>query len=486
MSADRRGASALAAVTAGALPLVLYLRTLAPTVYGVDGAELSTAAFLLGIAHPPGSPAYLLLGHVFTWLPVGDIGYRLNLLSAGAAALAMVFAFQILYRLTGQRMLAVLASWFLGATYYVWVTAVAAEIYAVQGCVTLALIALALRWRAGADARLFLLLCTLAGFGIGVHPAIGLLLPGLALLALGGPPRVWRQPRLLIGGIAMGLLGLSVYVYLPLRNAAILPLNPARDYWQIDLGTWQGFWWMVSGRVFAEYFFAVTPGGLPAELAVFAQRWWNSFLGVGVLLGVLGLGADWRRRPWLHAALGLMVLGHLAFFLPYGAGDKELMFTPVHLIWGLWVGLGASALAGFVADRTGVRTPMLACAILLSATTAAIAVNVRRLDLSADWSTRQRAAGILQELAPDAVYLGAWGDLRLVEYLQVVEGQRRDVLTVDVTFAPAGVRWRTLVAYAAGGRPVYVSTCEGLERTDLQCEYRASCACYRVHRVAAP
>ena len=64
-----------AGAAAFALPLALYLRTLAPTLYGVDSADLTTAAYLLGIAHPPGSPAYLLVAHAFTWLPVGDVSY---------------------------------------------------------------------------------------------------------------------------------------------------------------------------------------------------------------------------------------------------------------------------------------------------------------------------------------------------------------------------------------------------------------------------
>ena len=82
------------------LILLLYLRTMAPTVYGLDSAELTAGAYLLGIVHAPGSPTYLLLGHLFTWLPFGDVGYRVNLLSACAGALAVGFVYAILWRLT--------------------------------------------------------------------------------------------------------------------------------------------------------------------------------------------------------------------------------------------------------------------------------------------------------------------------------------------------------------------------------------------------
>ncbi|MGH7292790.1 MAG: protein O-mannosyl-transferase family, partial [Myxococcota bacterium] len=97
--------SALREVGCGALavglPLLVYLRTMAPTVYGLDSAELTTGAYALGIVHAPGSPTYMLLGHVFAQLPLGDVGYRLNLMSAVAAALAVLFLYLVLRRLTG-------------------------------------------------------------------------------------------------------------------------------------------------------------------------------------------------------------------------------------------------------------------------------------------------------------------------------------------------------------------------------------------------
>src|SRR6185436_6410127 len=54
-------------VLAALVPFLFYLRTAAPTVYGLDSAELTTGAYALGIVHAPGAPLYLLLGHVFTW-----------------------------------------------------------------------------------------------------------------------------------------------------------------------------------------------------------------------------------------------------------------------------------------------------------------------------------------------------------------------------------------------------------------------------------
>src|SRR5437763_16284396 len=68
--------------------LMLYARTLAPTVTLVDSGELMLAAHTLGVAHPPGFPLYVLLAHFFTGLPIGSVAARVNFASALFAALA--------------------------------------------------------------------------------------------------------------------------------------------------------------------------------------------------------------------------------------------------------------------------------------------------------------------------------------------------------------------------------------------------------------
>src|SRR5205085_4646944 len=63
------------------LSLLVLLRTMAPTVYELDSAELATGAATLGIVHPPGYPLYTLVAHLFTLLPLRDVAFRVNLLS---------------------------------------------------------------------------------------------------------------------------------------------------------------------------------------------------------------------------------------------------------------------------------------------------------------------------------------------------------------------------------------------------------------------
>ena len=49
-----------------ALPFLLYILTLAPTIYNLDSAELTTAAATLGLTRSTGYPLYILIGNLWS------------------------------------------------------------------------------------------------------------------------------------------------------------------------------------------------------------------------------------------------------------------------------------------------------------------------------------------------------------------------------------------------------------------------------------
>src|SRR5512133_719266 len=67
--------------------LLLYGWTLAPTVTLTDSGELIVVARGLGIAHPPGVPLWIILAHLASLVPLGNVAQRINFSSALFAAL---------------------------------------------------------------------------------------------------------------------------------------------------------------------------------------------------------------------------------------------------------------------------------------------------------------------------------------------------------------------------------------------------------------
>src|SRR6266446_4740824 len=68
--------------------LFLSSWTLAPTVTLTASGELIVVAHGLGVAHPPGAPLWVILAHLASLVPVGNVAVRINFSSALFAALA--------------------------------------------------------------------------------------------------------------------------------------------------------------------------------------------------------------------------------------------------------------------------------------------------------------------------------------------------------------------------------------------------------------
>jgi hypothetical protein len=107
----------------------LYCFSLSPTIQGFDSAELTIGAYKLGFVHPPGYPLYLTIGHLFTYIPIGDVGFRMNLMSAVFASLSIFLFFRLLY----QQSIHILASIIFTSLFAIspafWSQAIRAEVY---------------------------------------------------------------------------------------------------------------------------------------------------------------------------------------------------------------------------------------------------------------------------------------------------------------------------------------------------------------------
>lgn len=174
------------------LVLLGYLLTLAPGVTFWDAGEFIAAARVLGIPHPPGTPLYVMIAHVWGMLvPVGEFAVRTNflsaLLSAAGAGCFFLVAHESLRELEPRlRLCAAAAGAVLGGfTFTNWQNSNETEVYAVATFTIGAMSWLALLWRrrraeprAG---RLLLLIVYLAGMSIGNH--LLALLAGPAVVA---------------------------------------------------------------------------------------------------------------------------------------------------------------------------------------------------------------------------------------------------------------------------------------------------------------
>ncbi|HEX9830012.1 MAG TPA: DUF2723 domain-containing protein [Bacteroidota bacterium] len=184
-----------------AASLISYIFTLPPTVVFWDVGEFSAAAFSLQVPHPPGAPLFLLIGRIFSLLPISpDIAVRMHFISALSSALSVMFLYLISVRFismwrgkpeTTIDRVAVYGTSVIGALSLAfsktfWFNAVEAEVYGLSMLFVSSTLWLALRWYERAEWErsdvYLLIIAYLIGLSVGVHLLALLVLFAVMLL----------------------------------------------------------------------------------------------------------------------------------------------------------------------------------------------------------------------------------------------------------------------------------------------------------------
>ena len=231
--------SYLAAALAGAAVLLLYVLTLGPSTAMWDTSEYIAAAYIMGLPHPPGNPLFVLLGRVFSILPIAPtVAMRVNVLAAVCSATSAAMWFLITER--------VLVSWFparwqrivggsvaalIGATAFtVWSQSVVNEKVYTVAMVGVAIIAwLTVRWCDEPDGpkadKLLVLIAFLLGLGYANHMAGFLPAPAVAFAVMLRRPKTILRWKLILVAVAAVLFGMTPFATQPIRAAYFPAIN---------------------------------------------------------------------------------------------------------------------------------------------------------------------------------------------------------------------------------------------------------------------
>ncbi|MCL4394692.1 MAG: DUF2723 domain-containing protein [Chloroflexi bacterium] len=414
----------------GAIALAGYWATLAPTITwrnsGADSGDLVTAAFTLGIPHPPGYPLYTLLASFFAHLPFGEPAQNVGLFSALAAASAVVLLSRCGRALAAGRSrdgITLLASPGAALTFgfipLLWSQSTVAEIYALNVLIVSALL-LALV----STSRRRLYFAALAfGLGLAHHLTIVLMAPtALILLAGGGWTR--RQVATAAGIILACLL---FYLYLPVRAAAQPAVNWGNP---ADLA---GFLWTVSAAPYHSYLFGLPLSDVVSRIGMPAQSLFEQYRVWGVALGLWGVAAmavdrDPARRRQLVALAVAFLLAAL-YSIVYVTRNSFVYLLPAFAVFALWMAYGLVDLARRLPYRWGLG---FTAAALIALPLFNFAANFDSMDLSGDRTAFAYAQSVFAQIPDDAVVL-ADGDEHLFSlwYYRYVAAPRSSVVVIS-------------------------------------------------------
>lgn len=447
------------------LASTLYLRTLAPSLLLGDSAEFQALSYTPGVAHATGYPVYLLLGRLFALLPVENVAYRVNLLSAIMAALTLVFMFAIGRSLGAGRLASLAGPVALGVSFIFWWHAVIAEVYTAGAAFLGAIVWLVLVWRNTGKARFLFLAGLLGGLSLGVHNTVALAAPGIVLFLI-----VTRCNRQGWGGALTGaatgvLFFLAAFFILDSYQTpatfteVVRPMNDVWGYrWDDFDSPLRRFEYLFLAAQWRRQMFTMPLPEVKAHLQGYFNRLTEWFPWPVVILAVVGwvalfLRSCWGKKiGWPEGLLfGLGWPGMMVYIINYNIGDIETFFISSYVllfslagVGGTWPGgllakvfkkpQGEMLLAGFI----GVLA--LAFALLPSIDRLTTAWAEKRISFllgsGQEWypypiqypqSPLWTAESIVGHLEPNAILFTGWDKLYGVWYAASVNHGRCDL-----------------------------------------------------------
>jgi hypothetical protein len=239
-------------ILAGALsliiPLIIFFKTMAPTLSFWDCGEFIACADTLGIPHPPGTPFFVVIGRFFIMLDLfKNVAMRTNFLTVLGASFTILLCYLTVVRVSqrlpfvssgtpllgqiGIRIAALSSSLLLAFSNTYWFNSVETEIYGAAMVLMMLLIYLTIKWgdekeKGGSD-KLLIFVTYLLFFSVSVHLTSFLIVPGLFIFFILVDREKLRDPIFWLTWAILFSLAVPFYFMVGM----VIPWVDDKSYW---------------------------------------------------------------------------------------------------------------------------------------------------------------------------------------------------------------------------------------------------------------
>lgn len=438
---------------------VVYLLTKPPTILWVDSGTMLGAANSLGIPNPPGFPLYMMVAHLFTKIPFGNVLFRLELLSIIFAIAILFLVYHIIVMLlrydfffykqgkvangknhTISNLAGVFGVVSLAFSYQFWSQAQNTEafiftyFFITLFCYVLLRLSL---WQKENEktkqeiqqaifTKTIFILTFIYGIAAGANPTVAAFLPAV-LFFLYLYRRFFNEKKifLLLGTMVVGVV--LVYAYLPLRAMAYPfvnwgnPQTPALFFGHLH-GEGLNIYEPESGSI----------NGFTGSPLVFIQSvsyyFLQSLLQFTPFLFpfiIIGLITVFRKNKYLFFFLLAAPLFNIVYSGLYYSGNQESWFITSWIFAGIFMGIGFASVLQKLLEKSKKAYLLLALSFL------PCVIYFGVLNRSAHYYSLDYGVNLYKSLGENALLIGT-GDFfnSLGNYFHEADIYRRDVTPV--------------------------------------------------------
>jgi hypothetical protein len=401
-----------------------------PDLGFTDSGELAAAAHVLGIAHPTGYPLYTIIAHVWSLISPFSTVYDLNLLAGLFTALSVGIFSLILDDIlaffdgdfTHKSVISSCMALMFGFGSTVWSQGTALEVYSLQLFLMMLIILFFLKaMKQGWMSSHLLVWSFLIGLSFTNHGTTILLAPAMIL----GYFAHWKDDRFsfskehfrgLLPLIPWFLLGLCVWIYLPLRSAQYPIIN-----WGEVHRNWDAFAYHAFGKQYQVWMF--NDGTAKENFPKFWQALTDMTSWILFIPMIYGIYVSFKKSKVLSIFLIALIIGNLIYSLNYGIHDIETYFLSGFIPVFMFAAVGLLALM-----KQKVLIYALPILPLLNLT-----LNYAENDKHGDYAVPSYISLMIDPLPKNSVIISSQWDYLCSGFLykQIVEGYRPDIIMIE-------------------------------------------------------
>lgn len=425
-------------ILAFAIPLIVYVITLAPTVMFIDSGELKTAAYNLAIAHPTGYPLFTIIGKVLSMFPLGEPAYTLNFMFAIVTSIGCFVFFKFLLLLFKHikkdfrenedlyKMISLAGTLTIAFSGVIWDSANHADVFGLQILIISTLLyfftkaILISESKPLESSTYFLLFAFLLGLGFGNH--LSLIFMGVGMLYLyfatfGFDKSSFR--RLMIMGIPF-IIGLSIYLYLPVRSP-----NTVSNWGNPH--TWSGFMGHISGRQFSVWMFSGSEN-MKKQFEFFLGMYPKEFFYFPLLIAIAGIFSLIKLHKKIFYFTVSLFIFNVIYAINYDIYDIDHYFILAFIITGVWVSFGFDKLLPVLSKNYKKIAAVIFIIPLL-----VLINNFKHLDKSNDYTVQEYTFNVFETAPENSIIYSAQWDFFVAAsyYYQYVKNIRPDLVIID-------------------------------------------------------